>query len=146
MSSDRQQLIESCRFRADKQCVFVIAVFVWTAATVSITILAAGWAGVPMAYDIETQILGMDAKHDTGSTVKRVRSTKFPYFKVSSSFQSTAVTEDANSGSASTASASPSNSPRPPKQSHTDNPISTSNGMSNGTGTASAEHDDTSEL
>ena len=136
VSLDRQQLSDACRFRADKQCVFVIAVFVWTAVTVSMTILAAGWAGVPMAYDVETQILGMDAKHDTGSTVKRVRSTKFPYFKESTSF-----TEGANSRSA-----SPSNLPRPPKQSSTDNPISTGNGMSNGTGLASAEHDDTSEL
>ncbi len=129
MSLDRQQLSDSCRFRTDKQCVFVIAVFVWTAVTVSITILAAGWAGVPMAYDVETQILGMDAKHDTGVTVKRVRSTKFPYFK-----ESTAFTEGARSR------------PALPKQSYTDNPISTGNGMSNGTGVASAKHDDTSEL
>ena len=39
-----------------KQCVFVVAVFLWTSATMSIVILGAGWAGIPMAYDVETQV------------------------------------------------------------------------------------------
>ena len=103
---------------------FVVAVFVWTAVTVTSVILAAGWAGVPMAYDVETQILGMDVKHDTGVTVKRVRSTKFPFFK-----ESTVFSEGRNS-----------DSPSSTKHAHTHNPVS------NGHSAAAPEHGDTSEL
>lgn len=86
--------------------------FVWTALTVSAVILGAGWCGVPMAYDVETQVIGMDVKHDTGFTVKRVRSTKFPFFKVSTAFAEDSSPE------------SPPFSPSPSKQSQTHNPLS----------------------
>ena len=109
---------------ADKQLVFVVAVFVWTAGTVAAVLLGAGWAGVPMAYDVETQILGMDVKHDTGVTVKRVRSTKFPFFK-----ESTVISETEHSDTTKSSR-------------HTHNPVSNGHVPAMG----SEEHDDTSEL
>jgi hypothetical protein len=39
----------------------------------ALVVMCAGWAGVPMAYDIETQMRGMDAHHDMGTAIKRVR-------------------------------------------------------------------------
>ena len=66
-----------------------------------------------MAYDLETQILGMDIKDDTGVTVKRVRSTKFPFFK-----ESTVFSESTNS-------TSPGASvPSSPEHANTYNPVS----------------------
>ena len=79
-----------------------------------------------MAYDVETQIVGMDVKHDTGASVARVRSTKFPFFKESS----------VPSGNANTLSSSSS------KCTHMDNPVS--NGQSSAV--ACVGHDGTSVL
>jgi hypothetical protein len=49
----------------------------------------------------------MDHKHDKGTTVRRVRSTKFPFFKE----ESTVHTEDFDKNRGSAASRSPSSSP-----------------------------------